>query len=325
MRVKLLLLCALLMVAVSACVAPTAPPATEPPPSSQPAPTATAEPPASLQPAPTQTSTVEPSTRPPEAAPPNTRPPELAPPATGFEAIADAAVQFAASELGVDPASIQVISVDAVEWRNSCLGVDKPGEMCLDVITPGYRVLLDVDGQEVAVHTNQAGTVLRLADPAQGLPSMEPVGVLWDPAEIYALVVRQLYTVDHTFGQAPLFPLVYLLRQTDDSVSASGAPSNSQTIFPGDQQRIVSLLADLPARFEWVDSRDDVALDSVGVVVDGGAMITLGNINQQVDGSLHVPASIYIGSLAAGGQTYVLEAVDGVWQITGVSGPVWIS
>ena len=150
MPLKLLLLSALLMAAVSACVAPTPPPASPPP-------------------APTQTPAVEPDTRPPEAAPPTTRPPEAALPSTGFEAIADAAVQFAAAEMNADPASIQVISVDEVEWRNSCLGVDKPGEMCLDVITPGFRVLLDVDGQVVAVHTNQAATAMRLADPAQGL------------------------------------------------------------------------------------------------------------------------------------------------------------
>lgn len=160
MPLKLLLLSAILMAAVSACVAPTPPPASPPP-------------------APTQTPAVEPDTRPPEAAPPTTRPPEAAPPttrppeaalpSTGFEAIADAAVQFAAAEMNADPASIQVISVDEVEWRNSCLGVDKPGEMCLDVITPGFRVLLDVDGQVVAVHTNQAATAMRLADPAQGL------------------------------------------------------------------------------------------------------------------------------------------------------------
>ncbi|HSN75325.1 MAG TPA: hypothetical protein VL334_09620, partial [Anaerolineae bacterium] len=229
---------AVLVIVLAACAVPPPPPAVDLP---------TSRPPTAEPPLPTTTPTID------------IPPAEVEPPATaGPAAIADAAVQFAAAELGVDPASVQVIRVDAVEWRNSCLGVDKPGEMCMDVITPGYRVLLEVDGQEVAVHTNQEGTVMRLADPAQGLPSMEPVSTPWDPAEIYALVVRQLYTVDHTFGQAPLFPVVYLLRQTDDSVSASGAPSNSQTIFPGDQQRIASLLADLPARFIWVDSRDDV-------------------------------------------------------------------
>ncbi len=324
MKTLILLLSAVLMAVAGGCVAPTAPVA-EPPASLQPAPTATAEPPASLQTAPTATPAAEPNTRPPEAAPPNTRPPEAASPATGFEAITDAAVQFAAAELGVDPAAIQVVSVEEVVWRNSCLGVDVPGEMCMEALTPGYRVVLNVDGQEVAVHTNQDASVLRLADPAQGAPGAKPASSSWDPAEIYALVVRQLYTVDHTFGQPPLFPVVYLLRQTDDSIGAPGAPGNSQTIFPGDQQRIVSLLADLPARFAWVDGREAVPLDEIGVVMDGGAMMTLGNIAQQPDGSLHTPAGIYIGSLAAGGQTYVLQFVDGAWQITGIAGPRWMS
>jgi hypothetical protein len=310
MRKRIPIWSAILALLLAGCVAPAAPPAVQPPPLPPPA----TDLPTPLSPTPTATPAID------------VPPTEVEQPAaSSFDAIAGAAVQFAAAELGVDPASIQVLSVDAVEWRNSCLGVDKPDEMCLDVITPGYRVLLDVNGQEVAVHTNQDARVMRLADPAQGAPSVKPVSTPWDPAEIYALVVRQLYTVDHTFGQPPLFPVVYLLRQTDDSVSASGAPSNSQTIFPGDQQRITSLLADLPADFVWVDSREDVPLDSVDVVAGGGAMITLGNISQQPDGALHTPASIYVGSLAAGGRTYVLEAVDGVWQITGVSGPVWMS
>lgn len=310
------------MVAVGGCVAPTAPPA-EPPASLQPASTATTEPPASLQPAPTAMPATPPNTRPPEAAPPNTRPPEAASPATGFEAITDAAVQFAAAELAVDPAAIQVVSVEEVVWNNSCLGVDVPGEMCMEVLTPGYRVVLNVNGQEVAVHTNQDASTLRLANSAQGATSSKPAS--YDPAEIYALLVRQLYTVDHTFGQPPLFPIVYLLRQTDDSVGAPGSPAGSQTIFPGDQQRIVTLLADLPARFVWVDSREEVPLDEIGVVTEGGAMMTLGNIVEQPDGSLHTAAGIYIGSLAAGGQTYVLQSVDGAWQITGLAGPRWMS
>lgn len=317
MKTLILLLSAALLL-TAACAAPippvAVPVATETLP---PAPTSTP------QPAATPAPTVEHTTRPQEPAPPNTRPPETVSPVTGPKDIVDAAVKFAADELNADAASITVLSVEAVEWRNSCLGVDKLGEMCMDVITPGYRVLLDVNGQQVAVHTNQDASALRLADPTLPPPSLNPTS--YDPAEIYALVVRQLYTVDHTFGQPPLFPLVYLLRQTDDSIGAPGSPANGQTLFPGDQQRIVSLLADLPARFVWVDGRDDVPLDAIGVVQEGGAMITLGNISQQLDGSLHTPAGIYIGSLAAGGQTYVLQAVDGVWQITGVSGPVWIS
>lgn len=167
------LFCVLLLATVAACVAPVAP-VTQPLAS-----TAILEPPPSLGPAPT----AEPNTRPPEPAPPNTRPPEVATPVTGFEAITDAAVKFAAAELGVDAAAIQVVSVEEATWRNSCLGVDRLNEMCMDVITPGFRVVLSVDGQEIAVHTNQDASALRLADPAQGAPDVKPSS--YHPAGIW--------------------------------------------------------------------------------------------------------------------------------------------
>ncbi len=312
MRHLVLTLNAAIVLLAAACVPPTAEPATPQPPTAPAVASPTARPSSPL-PTPTATVVIE--------SPPS----QVEPTIPGPAAIVEAAVEFAAVELGVDPASIQVVSVDAVEWNNSCLGVEKPNQMCLEVITPGYRVLLNVEGKEVAVHTNQAGSVMLLADPAQGAPSVQPVSMPWDPAEIYAIVVRRLYTVDHTFGQAPLFPVIYLLRRTDDSAGAPGSPSNSQTIFPGDQQRITSLLADLPAEFIWVESAADVPQDAMGTVADRGAVVTLGNISQQADGSLYVPSSIYMGMLAAGGQTYVLEAVDGIWQVTGVAGPAWMS
>lgn len=167
------LFCVLLLATVAACVAPVAP-VTQPLAS-----TAILEPPPSLGPAPT----AEPNTRPPEPAPPNTRPPEVATPVTGFEAITDAAVKFAAAELGVDAAAIQVVSVEEATWRNSCLGVDRLNEMCMDVITPGFRVVLSADGQEIAVHTNQDASALRLADPAQGVPDVKPSS--YHPAGIW--------------------------------------------------------------------------------------------------------------------------------------------
>ena len=147
----------------------------------------------------------------------------------------------------------------------------------------------------------------------------------YDPADIYAQVVRQVYTVDHTFGQPPNFPVIYLVRRTDDSVGAPGSAASGQAIAPSDQERITAALTDLPARFVWVDSAEDAPRDANGAVADGGAIITVGNITPQPDGTLHVPASIYIAMLAAGGQTYVLESTADGWQITGNTGVVWIS
>ena len=163
--------------------------------------------------------------------------------------------------------------------------------------------------------------------PAEPLPG--PAAALGedDQAAIYAAVARQLYTVDHTFGdQPPNFPVVYLVRRTDDSVGDPGAPrGESRELSEWVQTDIPAALEDLPAEFVWVDSRDQVPMDANSSVKDGGAIFTLGNIHPQPDGSLLVSASLYFSSLGAGGRTYILKLMDGAWQIVGDTGVVWIS
>jgi len=148
-----------------------------------------------------------------------------------------------------------------------------------------------------------------------------------DRVDIYVAVVRQLYTVDHTFGEPPNFQVVYLLRATDDSV---GDPDIPQTQFillsEPIQESIVDTLDDLPADFIWVDNRGEVPFDSnTGAVERNGAIITLGNVHFQEDGSAFVSASIYIASLAAGGLTYIVERIDGAWQVVGDTGVRWMA
>lgn len=122
---------------------------------------------------PTAAPTNEPATATP---PPPTATPQLAtavpavptapPQLEGSAAIAAKALDFAAQELSVNATQLQLVSMEEVEWRNSCLGVDKPGEMCLDVITPGYRIVLALpDGKQIAVHTNSGARWLRLTNP----------------------------------------------------------------------------------------------------------------------------------------------------------------
>jgi hypothetical protein len=82
-------------------------------------------------------------------------------------------------------------------------------------------------------------------------------------------------------------------------------------------------------KWVWVASAKDPAIpyDHQGGTIDGGygAMIRFGNLHPQKDGSLQVPASLYFGNVGAGGTTYVLQKIDGVWTITGDVGPGWIS
>lgn len=166
-----------------------------------------------------------------------------------------------------------------------------------------------------------------LPETASPSPNSGPNLSQEDQAAIYATVARQLYTVDHTFGdQPPNFPVVYLVRRTDDSVGDPNAPQDEARRLSGSvQTAIVAALEDLPAKFVWVDSRDEVPMDANSTVKDGGTIFTLGNIHPQPDGSLLVSGSLYFSSLGAGGRTYILKLVDGSWQIVGDTGVVWIS
>ncbi len=48
-----------------------------------------------------------------------------------------------AKELNVSAEQIVLVTVEEAQWSDSCLGIAPAGMMCLDVITPGYRVLFD--------------------------------------------------------------------------------------------------------------------------------------------------------------------------------------
>jgi hypothetical protein len=134
--------------------------------------------------------------------------------------------------------------------------------------------------------------------------------------------------VDHTFGdQAPNFPVIYLVRATDDSVGNPNAPRDAPRDLPEALQKaIAGAVDDLPAEFIWVDSPDEVPRDSQTHAVAGdGAIITLGNIHLQEDGPTLVSAQLYFAMLGAAGKTYTLEKVDGSWQISGDTGVQWMS
>ena len=50
--------------------------------------------------------------------------------------------------------AIDVKGVGFVEWPNACLGIEQPDVACAEIITPGYRVLLEADGVLYEYHTD---------------------------------------------------------------------------------------------------------------------------------------------------------------------------
>ncbi len=70
-----------------------------------------------------------------------------------------AAMQDAANKLGIPINEIDINRLDRQEWPDSCLGCPQPGEACLEVITPGYRILLGGAANGFVYHTDAQGNV----------------------------------------------------------------------------------------------------------------------------------------------------------------------
>lgn len=72
------------------------------------------------------------------------------------------AQQVLANQVRVAPGEIGVVDVEQVEWENTCLGLNIEAELCDGTKTPGYRVTLEVNGEEYGIHTDRYGQSVAL-------------------------------------------------------------------------------------------------------------------------------------------------------------------
>jgi len=103
--------------------------------------------PTSTQPAPTTTPVPPTSTHIPVDIPPAQR----------------AAVQALAAALGLSVDQIKLVSIEAVDWPDACLGIAQPGIVCAQVVMPGFIIVLEAQGRQYEYHTNADGSVVRPA------------------------------------------------------------------------------------------------------------------------------------------------------------------
>ncbi len=126
-----------------------------------------------------------PAFTPPTEAPAPLPTPTAEPATSAYPPAVLAARQFLADQLSTSVDAIQVVEVTPVEWPDSCLGAANPDEMCMQVITPGYRVILLVGTVQYPLHTNADGSAVRVA--GRAVPDVEsgqqlPVFV-WESAD----------------------------------------------------------------------------------------------------------------------------------------------
>ena len=72
-----------------------------------------------------------------------------------------AALNDLSQQENIPQEQVEVKLVVAQDWPDSCLGVARPEEMCLSVITPGYSITFVAEGVEYVYHTNESGSSMR--------------------------------------------------------------------------------------------------------------------------------------------------------------------
>ncbi len=70
-------------------------------------------------------------------------------------------VAFIAGELNVAPEEVGVVSATPETWPDASLGCPQPDMLYAQVVTPGFRVIVEVAGEQIEFHTDERGTVVR--------------------------------------------------------------------------------------------------------------------------------------------------------------------
>jgi hypothetical protein len=76
------------------------------------------------------------------------------------EPAVQAARQAVAAGNGVPVEQVSVVSVQPVQWTDTCLGVPYPGQICGPALIPGFRVILQINTAQFEAHTNQDGSIV---------------------------------------------------------------------------------------------------------------------------------------------------------------------
>jgi hypothetical protein len=69
-------------------------------------------------------------------------------------AMASRTSQDLAERLGIDVSAVEVVEVVGMDWPDSSVGCPDPDMGYLTVITPGYRIVLEAEGEQYTYHTD---------------------------------------------------------------------------------------------------------------------------------------------------------------------------
>jgi hypothetical protein len=78
---------------------------------------------------------------------------------------------YLAEKLSLKPGDINVVSFVAVDWPDSCMGINTPGVMCAMHVIPGYKVFVQVKEKIYELHSDKTGQTVMIVENQLASPS----------------------------------------------------------------------------------------------------------------------------------------------------------
>lgn len=169
------------------------------------------------------------------------------------------AISTLAKNLGLTPDKIKLVSTEAVDWPDSCLGVQTEGIMCSQVVTPGFKVTLEANGKTVEYHTNQNASVIVPATVALTWKRSGGVAGFCDNMTIYLSGEVQATSCKNTnIVQKPLSELVSPAEMTvlNDWISKYGTVTIDASDPAGVADRMIVNLKLIGTGTQQLTSKD---------------------------------------------------------------------
>jgi hypothetical protein len=108
--------------------------------------------------------------------------------------------KFALDKMNAKPEEIRLIKMEPVDWPDACLGATQPGEICAQVITPGYRLQVEIKGKVVELHSDGGKFIRQPAaapDSSEIAPAAEAARLrLMDLLKVDSSTIRVVSVVD---------------------------------------------------------------------------------------------------------------------------------
>jgi hypothetical protein len=71
-----------------------------------------------------------------------------------------AAVEAFSENAGIPAEDIRVVATEAIEWPDSCVGIEGRPMECAQVVTPGFQITLEAHDKEVVYRTDEEGSLV---------------------------------------------------------------------------------------------------------------------------------------------------------------------